>query len=114
MVRFLRALKSLIRSLNGVCLIVVDEKLTSSCAHLQYLADTVLRVTSCKVADYDGTLTIVKQSRLHGLIGSMTDTDVYAIRKVKTGIIVERIHLEPEEERADENLGKKKGGVASV
>ena len=60
-----------------------------------------------KIGDYDGTIKLIKQVRLHGLISQLSEFDIYAIRlKRKTGIVVEKIHLEPEEDRAgqDENL----------
>ena len=129
-IRFLRSLKSLVRSLNGVCLISVDENLLDKHVknHLDFLADSVLKLTSfkdhqeMKIGDYDGTIKLLKQPKLHGLICSLSDFDIYALRlKGKTGIIVEKIHLEPEDDRAgqDENLqqkgtGTKKQTVASV
>ena len=50
----------------------------------------------------------------------MTEFDIYAVRvKGKTGLVIEKIHLEPEEDRAgqDENLmqkGVKEKKVSSV
>jgi hypothetical protein len=60
-----------------------------------------------QIGEYDGTIKLVKQPRIHGLISSLSDFDIYALKlKGKTGIIVEKIHLEPGEDRAgqDENL----------
>jgi hypothetical protein len=54
-----------------------------------------------KIGEYDGTIKLLKQPKLHGLISQMSDFDIYAIRmKGKTGMVVEKIHLEPEEDRA--------------
>ena len=54
-----------------------------------------------KIGDYDGTLRLLKQPKIHGLLSSLSEFDVYALRlKGKQGIIVEKIHLEPEDDRA--------------
>lgn len=110
LIRFLRHLKALVRSLNGVCLISLDEDLMSKSmvGHIVYLADTVLKLTSfkdhqeMKIGDYDGTVKILKQPKLHGLISHMSEFDIYALRLKagKTGIAVEKIHLDPEEDRS--------------
>lgn len=75
--------------------------------HLVFLADQVLKLTSfkdhseLKIGEYDGTIRLVKQPRVHGLLSTLSDFDVYALRlKGKTGIVVEKIHLEPEDYRA--------------
>ena len=64
-----------------------------------------------KIGEYDGTLQILKQPRIHGIIGDLSKFDIYAIKllKHKAGIVIENIHLEPEEDRAaqDENLEQK-------
>lgn len=60
-----------------------------------------------KIGEYDGTLTLLKQPKIHGLISTISEFDIYALRlKAKSSIIVEKIHLEPEEDRSkqDENL----------
>ena len=80
-----------------------------------------------RIGDYDGTLRILKHVRLHGLVCSpVPPTDTFAIKlSTKLGLKIERIHLDPEEDRAgqDENLMQKgekksgagkKAGVASV
>ena len=114
-IKFLRNFKALLRSINGVCLISVDEDLLpkSFFPHLTFFGDLVMKLTSfkdhqeLKIGDYDGTLKLLKQPRLHGLLSGLSDFDIYALRlKGKTGIIIEKIHLEPEEDRAgqDENL----------
>lgn len=114
-VKFLRNFKALLRSLNGVCLLSVDEDLLPKALipHLTFTSDLALKLTSFKdhqeltIGDYDGTLKLLKQPRLHGLLSGLSDFDIYALRlKGKTGMVVERIHLEPEEDRAgqDENL----------
>ena len=58
-----------------------------------------------RIGDYDGTLRLLKMPRIHGLLpngASMPDSDIYALTlKHKTGITIEKIHLEPEEDRAD-------------
>ena len=119
MIRFLRNLKTLIRTLNGVCLISFDEDLVSKFLfnNINFIADSVLKLTSFKdhaemqIGEYDGTIRLLKQPKLHGLISSpLSEFDVYALRlKSKTGILVEKIHLEPEEDRSaqDENLQQK-------
>ena len=124
-VRFLRSLKALVRSLNGVCLISVDEELLgkSLSNHLTFIADSVFKLTSfkdhleMKIGDYDGTIKLIKQPRLHGLISTLSEFDIYALRlKGKSGIIVEKIHLEPEDDRSaqDENLQQKGAGSKKV
>ena len=78
------------------------------CKNLTYLADSVLQITSfkdhaeIKIFDYDGTLRILKQPRMNGIISApLIDTDVYALKiSQKTGLHIERIHLDPEEDRA--------------
>ena len=64
-----------------------------------------------KIGDYDGTLRVLKHVRLNGLIcPPVPETDTFAIKlSSKQGLIVERIHLDPEEDRADqdENLNQK-------
>ena len=60
-----------------------------------------------KLGEYDGTIKLLKQPKIHGLISHLSEFDIYALRlKGKTGIVVEKIHLEPEDDRAgqDENL----------
>ena len=57
--------------------------------------------TEMKIGDYDGTLRLLKQPKLHGLISTLSEFDVYALKlRGKSAIIVEKIHLEPEEDRA--------------
>ena len=130
MIRFLRNLKALVRATNCVCLISVEESLLKPhlANNLRFLADQVLQVTSfkdhteMKIGDYDGTLKLLKQVKLHGFICSpLPETDIYALKVTKKeGLTVERIHLDPEEDRAgqDENLmqkgTKEKKGVSSV
>lgn len=107
-----------------VCVISVDPELLSQRiqANLQNLADVVLKLTSfmehteLKIGEYDGTIQLLKQPRLHGLIcPPLSPFDIYALKlqKGKTGILIENIHLEPESDRAgqDENLEQK--GVSS-
>jgi hypothetical protein len=60
-----------------------------------------------KIGEYDGTFRLLKQARLHSIVGYLSESDTYALKlKGKTGIQLEKIHLEPEEDRAgqDENL----------
>jgi hypothetical protein len=60
-----------------------------------------------KFGEYDGTLKIMKQPKINGLICNLSEFDIYALKlKGKSGIVVEKIHLEPEESREgqDENL----------
>ena len=61
-----------------------------------------------QIGDYDGTLKLLKHPKIHGLIcPPLPAFDIYALKlKGKAGIVVEWIHLEPEEDRAeqDENL----------
>ena len=119
MVRFLRNLKTLVRATNCVCLISVEESLLKPhlTSNLRFLADQVIQVTSfkdhseMKIGEYDGTLKLLKQVKIHGFICSpLPDTDIYALKVTrKDGLTVERIHLDPEEDRAgqDENLMQK-------
>ena len=55
-----------------------------------------------KIGEYDGTLKLLKQVRIHGFICSpLADTDIYALKvSSKNGLTVEKIHLDPEEDRA--------------
>lgn len=77
-------------------------------ANLTSQADLVLKVTSfkdhseMKIGDYDGTLRLLKLPRINGFINSpLPDSDIFALKlKSKSGISVEKIHLEPEEDRA--------------
>ena len=56
-----------------------------------------------RIGDYDGTLRILKHARIHGLIcPPIPETDIFALKlSSKHGLIIERIHLDPEEDRAD-------------
>ena len=54
-----------------------------------------------QIGNYDGTIKLLKQPKLHGLICTLSEFDIYALKlKGKIRIIVEKIHLEPEESRA--------------
>ena len=59
-------------------------------------------------------------TKIHSIFGHLPEFDVYALKlKGKTGILVEKIHLDPEEDRAgqDKKLQQsrlKKKSVASV
>jgi len=116
LIRFIKNLKSLVRASNCTCLVSVDPNLLPLTqgqprvqANLENLADLVLQLTSfkeqaeLKIGDYDGTIKLVKQVRLHGLLSGLAPFDIYALKllKGKTGIVVETIHLEPESDRAD-------------
>mmetsp|Transcript_18639 Transcript_18639/g.25145 ORF Transcript_18639/g.25145 Transcript_18639/m.25145 type:complete len:118 (+) Transcript_18639:2089-2442(+) len=115
----------MVRATNCVCLISVQESLLGEhlVSNLKYLADQVLQVSSFKdnaemrIGDYDGTLRMLKQVRINGLIcPPIPETDTFAIKlSLKQGLIIERIHLEPEEDRADqdENLNQKGGARSS-
>ena len=116
MVRFLKNLKALIRASNAVCIVSVDRELLSPkiFQNLECLGDIVVQLTSfkehseLKIGEYDGTIKLLKQPRLNGLISHLSPFDIYALKlaKGKTGISIEQIHLEPESDRAgqDENL----------
>jgi len=109
MIRFLRCLKTMVRASNCVCFISVQEGLLSPqlISNLKFLADQVLQVTSfkdnveMKIGDYDGTLRVLKHPRINGLVCSpMPETDTFAIKlSSKSGLVIERIHLDPEEDR---------------
>lgn len=64
-----------------------------------------------KIGEYDGTIQLVKQPRINGLIcPPLSQFDLYALKlKGKHNIMVEYIHLEPETDRTgqDENLEQK-------
>ena len=64
-----------------------------------------------RIGDYDGTLRILKHVTMHGLVsGPVPSTDTFALKlSSKQGLVIERIHLDPEEDRADqdENLMQK-------
>jgi hypothetical protein len=68
----------------------------------------VLKLTSfkehqeLKIGEYDGTIKLLKQARIHGLMSHLSPFDIYALKlqKGKTGITIEKIHLEPESDRA--------------
>ncbi len=54
-----------------------------------------------KIGDYDGTIRLLKMTKLHSICGHLPEFDVYALKlKGKSGIVVEKIHLDPEEDRA--------------
>jgi len=127
MIRFLRNLKSLVKSLNGVCFISCDESLLTPFLinNIIYLSDLSLKITSFKdyiemeIGEYDGTLKLLKQPKIHGLISSIGDFDIYGLKlKGKSSIVIEKIHLEPEESRAGQdanlNQGSSKVGISSV
>jgi archaellum biogenesis ATPase FlaH len=67
-VKFVRNLKALMHSVNGVCLITVDEDLLPKTfvPHLTLHADLILKLTSfldhqeLRIGDYDGTLKLLK------------------------------------------------------
>ena len=68
-----------------------------------------------RIGDYDGTLRVLKHLRINGLVcPPIPETDTFAIKlSSKQGLVIERIHLEPEEDRADqdENLNQKGGST---
>ena len=111
LIRFLRCLQAMVRATNCVCLISVEESLLSPhlMNNLKFVADQVLQITSFKdhsemrIGDYDGTLRVLKHVRLNGLIcAPVPATDIFALKlSSKQGLVVERIHLDPEEDRAD-------------
>lgn len=76
--------------------------------NLKFLADQVIQITSFKdhsemrIGEYDGTLKILKHARLHSIVPSpFPDTDIFALKLTsKSGLMIERIHLDPEEDRA--------------
>lgn len=86
----------MIRATNGVCLISVEEQLLPNFvnSNLVYLSDLVLQLTSfkdhteMKIGDYDGTIKLVKQPKIHGLIcPPLAEFDIYALKLLKkTGI----------------------------
>ena len=43
----------------------------------------------------------MKQARIHGIFSNLSQFDIYAIKinKGKTGISIEKIHLDPENDR---------------
>jgi hypothetical protein len=109
MVRFLRNLKTLVRATNCVCLLSVDENLLPKFVadNLVNQADQVLKLTSFKdhsemrIGDYDGTIRILKLPKINGFICSpLPESDIFALKlKQKSGIIIERIHMDPAEDR---------------
>lgn len=119
MIRFVRNLKTLARASNMTVLISVDANLVGSHIQnsLEHLCDTVIKLTSfkehteLKIGEYDGTIQLVKQPRIHGLIcPPLSEFDIYALKlKGKHNINIEKIHLEPEQDRTgqDENLEQK-------
>lgn len=126
MVRFLRNYKALVRASNAIGIISVDQDLLPPkiANMLDFLGDTVVKLTSfkehseLKIGDYDGTIKLQKQVRLHGLLSHMSPFDIYALKltKNKSGINIEQIHLEPEEDRTnqDENLEQKGASKSKV
>ena len=101
----------MVRATNCVCMISVEESMLAPhlMNNLKYLADQVLQITSFKdhaemrIGEYDGTLRVLKHVKLHGLICSpIPATDIFALKlSSKQGLVIERIHLDPEEDRAD-------------
>ena len=87
----------------------VDQNLISQALSnkIEYLADAALKLTSfkehieLKIGEYDGTIQLVKQPRINGLIcAPLAAHDLYALKlKGKSNIVVETIHLEPEQDR---------------
>jgi len=122
-IRFFRSLKTLIRQTNGTLLLTVDESMVSPflMSNIFYLADSVLKLTSfrdhpeMKFGEYDGTLRLLKQPRLNGIISApLSEFDVYAVRLKRSGLVFERIHLEPEHDRAEQDENLRQKPVASV
>jgi len=55
-----------------------------------------------KIGEYDGTLKLLKQPKINGLISHFASTDIFAL-KVKKGVLqVEEIHLDPEQDRTSQ------------
>lgn len=88
-IRFLRNLKTLARASNMIVLISVDANLVSEQIQhsLEYVGDCVLKLTSfkehteLKIGEYDGTIQLLKQPRLHGLIcPPLAPFDIYALK----------------------------------
>lgn len=127
-IRFVKSVKVMARSTNCVVLISCEQQLLPQKLQTSLLAqaDSVWSLTSfkdhpeMKIGEYDGTFRLLKQPSINVIVGYQAESDTFALKlKGKTGIQIEKIHLEPEEDRTaqDENLqqkGSKKSSVAST
>lgn len=105
-VKFLRNLRALSTTMNAVFTITIDKQSLSNNSILNYLikySDLVLDVKSFSDSedsflDYQGSIRILKQPSINGLIGHKADQDIYVFKSDKRHFKIETIHMDPEED----------------
>ena len=103
--QLLHSLKTLLRSMNVVCLVtcpteLLPEQLT---AMLRQTADIVMKCSTMDVeaiSDFTGRLELLKPPRFHSLHSLDLDTLSYGLKLQGSGITVEKLHLPPAPEMA--------------
>lgn len=79
--------------------------------------------SSEKFLDYQGSIQILKQPTINGLIGHKADHDIYVFKSDKRKFAIDVIHMDPEDGQSaptdttkstKEESGKKKPGDATI
>jgi len=114
-IKFLRNLRVLVNTMNCVFTITIDIDSLKSNSLLNYFikySDLVLDIksfsdTKDKFLDYQGSIRILKQPAMNGLIGHQAEQDIYVFKSDKKNFLIETIHMDPEDESNDVDGEKK-------
>jgi len=124
-IKFLRNLRALVNTMNGVFTLTIDRKSLKSNSLLNYFikySDLVIDLKSFsdsedKFLDYQGSLRILKQPAINGLVGHQAEQDIYVFKSDKKKFIIETIHMDPEEDNEEvekKDEPKVPGGLCST
>ena len=110
-IKFLRNLRTLVKTMNWVFTMTIDKNVLKSQAILNYfikMSDLVFEIKSFsdseyKFLDYQGTIQILKQPAINGLIGHKSSHDIYVFKSDRRKFLIETVHLQPEEESSTNN-----------
>lgn len=115
-VKFLRNLRTLVKTMNCVFTITIDRDSLKSNAMLNYFikySDLVLDMKSFsdskdKFLDYQGSIQILKEPTINGLIGNKSDHDIYVFKSDKKRFKIEVIHMDPDDDQPEKSGDKTK------
>ncbi|CAI2370676.1 unnamed protein product [Moneuplotes crassus] len=120
-IKFLRSLRTLANTMNSVITITIDKESLKSNALLSYFikfSDLVLDLKSFsdsqdEFLDYQGSIRILKQPAINGLVGHKADQDIYVFKSDKKNFKIETIHMDPEVDTKKDNTTKEEDGQSS-
>lgn len=122
-VKFLKDLKYLVSTMNCVFTITIDRSVLDSDAMLNYFikfSDLVLEMKSFtdspdKFLDYQGSIKLLKQPSINGLIGqnNKVDTNIFVFKSDKKAFKIDTIHMDPEDDQPDPSKDESKSGADS-